>query len=129
MKLRGYSSLAAFMAHYAALRTAHSDVAGKASADGFSPDDAATLIEMERVVGELNDADRDALHDDAAPAPNALPSDADRNQPKRALRLDADAPGARSVAGANSSGATVRHRARAELKLRRLLIARGILTG
>jgi hypothetical protein len=100
MKLRTYTSLAAFMAHYAALRTAHSDTSGNASAEALSPDDAATLLELERVIGELSAADRDALHDDAMPAANALPS-----------------------------GAAARHRARAELKLRRLLAARGILAG
>jgi hypothetical protein len=100
MKLRTYSSLAAFMAHYAALRTAHADTSGKASADALSPDDATTLLEMERVVGELSAADRDALDDDAAQAANAL-----------------------------SNGVAARHRARAELKLRRLLAARGILAG
>jgi hypothetical protein len=100
MKLRVYSSLAAFMAHYAALRTAHSDAAGKARAEALNPADAATLIEMERVIEELSAADRDALHEDAAPSANALPS-----------------------------GVAARHRARAELKLRRLLAARGILAG
>lgn len=100
MKLRAYSSLAAFMAHYAALRAAQSDGAGTIRAGTSSPDDAATLIEMERVIDELSDAERAALRDDAA-----------------------------SLANAISSGAPVRHRARAELKLRRLLAARGILAG
>jgi hypothetical protein len=96
MKLRAYSSLAAFMAHYAALRTVLADCASVARADPPNPDDAATLIEMQRVIDELSAADRDALHDDA----DALPS-----------------------------GAAARHRARAELKLRRLLAARGVLAG
>jgi hypothetical protein len=99
MNLRAYSSLAAFMAHYAALRAAHSDGAGVVR-EASNADDAATLIEMERVIGELSAADRDALHDDAAPVANAIPS-----------------------------GTAARHRARAELKLRRLLAARGILAG
>ena len=100
MKLRAYSSFAAFMAHYAALRTAHSDGAGASPASAPSPDDAATLIEMERLIAELSEADREALHDDAASYANAIPS-----------------------------GTAARHRARAELKLRRLLAARGILAG
>ncbi len=98
MKLRTYSSLAAFMAHYAALRTGVADGALRAGAP--SPDDAATLIEMERVIGELSVADRASLDRDAAPVANAIPS-----------------------------GTAARHRARAELKLRRLLAARGILAG
>jgi hypothetical protein len=99
MKPRAYSSLAAFMAHYAALRSAHSDNA-PSPARAESPDDAATLIEMERVIEELSEADRGALDDDATPPANAIPS-----------------------------GAAARHRARAELKLRRLLAARGLLAG
>ena len=55
---------------------------------------------MQRVIDELSAADRDALHDDAAPPANPLPS-----------------------------GAVARHRARTELKLRRLLAARGVLAG
>jgi hypothetical protein len=95
MKLRAYSSLAAFMAHYAALRTAHSDGAGAPN-----PDDAATLIEMERIIDELSEADRAALRDYAS-----------------------------SNADASSSSVAARHRARAELKLHHLLTARGILAG
>jgi hypothetical protein len=100
MKLRAYSSLAAFMAHYAALRTVLADGANAARADSPNPDDAATLIEMQRFIDELSAADRDALHHDAAPLANPLPF-----------------------------GAAARHRARAELKLRRLLAARGVLAG
>jgi hypothetical protein len=100
MKLRAYSSLAAFMAHYAALRTAHSNAVGAASAAASNAEDTATLTEMERLIDELSAADRDALHDDAAPAANVSPS-----------------------------GAAARHRARAELKLSRLLAARGMLAG
>ena len=101
MKLRTYSSLAAFMAHYAALRAAHTATSGKASANTLSPDDAATLLELERVIGELSAADRDALHDDNALTLHTL----------------------------SWSSTELRHRARAELKLRRLLAARGILAG
>jgi hypothetical protein len=98
MKLRAYSSLAAFIAHYAALRAAHSDGAGTIRAGTSSPDDAATLIAMERVIDELSEAERAALRDDA-------------------------------VSLAISSGTSARHRARAEVKLRRLLAARDILAG
>jgi hypothetical protein len=100
MKLRAYSSLAAFMAHYAALRAAHSDGAGTARASVPSPDDAATLIEMERLIEELTEADRTALRDDPPSNANTI-----------------------------STGAAGRHRARAELKLHHLLTARGILAG
>jgi hypothetical protein len=96
MNLRTYSSLAAFIAHYDALRAAHADVARASAAN---PDDAATLAAMETIVGELSPADRDALRN-AAPSPDAHPS-----------------------------GPAGRHRARAELRLRRLLAARGLLAG
>jgi hypothetical protein len=97
MKLRTYSSLAAFIAHYETLRAAHADVASGGPAN---PDDAATLAAMESIVGELSPADRDALHDNVSSSPDA-----------------------------HSSGMATRHRARAELKLRRLLAARGLLAG
>jgi hypothetical protein len=100
MKLRTYSSLAAFIAHYAALRTAHTDGAREVRADAPSPDEAATLGEMERLIDELSDADRTVLRDDATPPVHPV-----------------------------LSGAAGRHRARAELKLHRLLTARGILAG
>jgi hypothetical protein len=100
MKLRAYSSFSAFMAHYAALRSAQSDAASAASAVAANPDDAATLFEMERLIAELSAADRDVLHDEAASISNAVPS-----------------------------RTTGRQRARAELKLRRLLAGRGLLTG
>ena len=127
MKLRAYYSIAAFIAHYGALRAMHSANAGK---DAPSADEAATLIEMERVIDELSPADRDALHEEAPPATPALPSRINREEPIRALMFDDDdAPAARSVSVVLSSGAATRHRARAELKLRRLLTARGLLTG
>lgn len=95
MKLRTYSSLAAFMGHYAALRDAHAGAARPAGAAAPGADDAATLKEMERLLGELNAADRAAL----------------------------------AAEPAISTGAAARHRARAELKLRRMLAERGVLTG
>ena len=100
MKLRTYSSLAAFMAHYDIFRAAHADGARAADSGVPKPADAATLTEMERIIAELSAADRAALANDTTP-----------------------------VADAISSGAATRHRARAELKLRRLLAAHGILAG
>lgn len=95
MKLRTYSSLTAFIAHYAALCAARSDGAAP------SPDAAATLIEMERIIEDLSEADRAALSDAARVG--------------GALRYP--------------DGAAERHRARADLKLHRLLTARGVLAG
>jgi hypothetical protein len=98
MKLRAYSSLTAFLAHYAALRAARS---ARAEATAPTSDDAATLTAMEELIEELSESDRAALRDDpSAPSDNAT-----------------------------SSGAAERHRARAELKLHRLLTARGMLAG
>ena len=96
MKLRTYSSLAAFIAHYETLRAAQVNVGAAGVAN---PDDAATLTAMETIAGELSPADRDALHD------------------------------ASSSLDAHPSGYAMRHRARAELNLRRLLAARGLLAG
>jgi len=99
MKLRAYSSLAAFMAHFSALRSAAAD--GSASADASTPDDAAMLREMERLLGDLSAPDRDALRDETP----------------------------ESSADALPAGSAARHRARAETHLRRLLAARGLLAG
>jgi hypothetical protein len=99
MKLRTYSSLAAFIAHYESLRATHTDLAPAAHESVANPDDDATLAAMESILGELSPADRDVLHD-ASSSPDAHPS-----------------------------GAAARHRARAELNLRRLLAARGLLAG
>ena len=98
MKLHTYSSLAAFTAHWSALRAApiHPAVA---SVGASTSDDAATLAAMEHLLADLSASDRDALRDDA-PLTSTLPA-----------------------------GATRRHRARAEMHLRRLLAARGILAG
>lgn len=98
MKLRTYSSLAAFMAHYAALRDALARRTCAPSVDPSTSDDAATLSEMERLIGDLSAADRDALHTDAA-----------------------------AIANGPGTGAAQRHRLRAETHLRRLLAARGLL--
>jgi hypothetical protein len=99
MKLRTYSSLAAFITHYETVRAAHANRAVAGAAGTANPDDTATLAAMENIVGELSPADRDALRD-ASSSPDAHPS-----------------------------GDAARHRARAELKLRRLLAARGLLAG
>jgi hypothetical protein len=96
MKLRTYSSLAAFIAHYETLRAARADSDHAGVAD---PDDAATLAAMESIVGELSAADRDALREASSPS------------------------------GANLSGTAIRHRARAELKLHRILSSSGLLAG
>jgi hypothetical protein len=98
MTLTPYSSLAAFIAHYTALRSA---VVAGARASAANPDDAAALAEMGHAIGELNPADRAALIGDTAGGAHP----------------------------AISAGAADRHRARAELKLRRILTARGLLTG
>jgi len=100
MKLRTYLSFSAFMAHYAALRSTQSQAASGSNAVAVNPEDAATLIEMERIIDELGAGDRDVLHDEAASISKAMPS---------------------STEG--------RHRARAELKLRHLLSALGLLAG
>ena len=100
MKLRTYSSLAAFIAHYESLRATHADVDPAAHVSVANPDDDATLAAMESILGELSPADRDALRHDNA-----------------------------SLSNAHSAGAAARHRARAELNLRRLLAARGLLAG
>jgi len=85
MKLRTYSSLAAFIVHYETLRAAHASVDGAGVAN---PDDAATLAAMESVVGELSPADRDALRQDASSSPDTRPSGAAiRHRARAALNL------------------------------------------
>ncbi|MFZ0889068.1 MAG: hypothetical protein WA005_11490 [Candidatus Binataceae bacterium] len=84
MKLTPYSSLAAFAAHYRALR----------SSKEFTEDERARLAEMNEALDTLG-ADIRAV-------------------------LDSEAAG---------DGAAMRRRERAERKLRRELIARGMLTG
>ena len=83
MKIPAYSSLAAFLAHYRAL---------KADASR-SADDEQLFVEMSAVIATL--------------APEA----------RAALDSSEDTAGAK------------RHRERAELQLRRELVARGIVTG
>jgi hypothetical protein len=101
MSLPAYSSLEAFVAHYRLLRAERTRAAATAAnpASPLNPTDAAILAEMELLVAELSPAERAALTDDA---------------------LTTDAP---------ATGATLRHRARADLHLRRLLAARGLLAG
>jgi hypothetical protein len=117
MSLPAYSSLEAFFAHYRLLRAARvpaataarpaspanpSDAATLATpASPSNPTDAATLAEMERIIGELSAADQIAL--------------------KKELEAEFEALG--------WSHPAARHRARAELHLRRLLVARGLLAG
>jgi len=111
MSLPAYSSLEAFVAHYRLLRAAHAPAATAARpaspsdattlATPASHSDAATLAEMERIIGELSAADQIAL--------------------KKELEAEFEALG--------WSHPAARHRARAELHLRRLLAARGLLAG
>jgi hypothetical protein len=99
MSLGTYSSIAAFLAHYDVLRATHADSTPAANAP--HPDDAVRLAEMNGIIAELTAGDRDALtRHDALIRPAAA-----------------------------SSGDAARHRARAELHLRRILAARGILAG
>lgn len=84
MKLRTYSSLAAFIAHYETLRAAHID---PAHAGVLNPDDAATLAAMESIVGELSPVDRDALHDAAASADAPLSGPATRHRARAERKL------------------------------------------
>jgi hypothetical protein len=70
MKLRTYSSLAAFIAHYETLRATHADLAHAGVAN---PNDAATLAAMESIVCELSPADREALRE-ASSSTDAHPS-------------------------------------------------------
>jgi hypothetical protein len=100
MNLRAYSSLAAFLAHYEVLHAARDKGARTATASALSSADTATLTAMEHIIAELSAADGAALTNDAIPP-----------------------------AGAIAVGDTARHRARAELHLRRLLAARGIISG
>jgi hypothetical protein len=102
MSLPAYSSLEAFVAHYRLLRAERTRAAATAAnpASPSIPTDAATLAEMELLVAELSPAERSAIAD------NAPASD-----------------------DATATGAALRHRARAELHLRRLLAARGLLAG
>jgi hypothetical protein len=99
MSLATYSSIAAFLAHYDVLRAAHAERAPAASAP--DPDDAARLTAMDAIIAKLSATDSMALRQDVASI--------------QALGWDAPT--------------TARHRARAELHLRRLLVARGILAG
>ena len=100
MSLPAYSSLEAFVAHYRLLRAARAP-APATSASPSNPTDAGTLAEMERIIGELSAADQIAL--------------------KKELEAEFEALG--------WSHPAARHRARAELHLRRLLPARGLLAG
>jgi len=83
VKTPAYSSLAAFLAHYRALK---SDASGSA-------DDDQLFAEMSAVIATL--------------------------APEASAALDSN----------EDSGSSRRHRARAELQLRRQLVARGIIAG
>jgi hypothetical protein len=83
VKIPAYSSLAAFLAHYHALKTAPSR----------SPDDKELFAEMSSAIAQLAPEDRAALD------------------------------------STDDTGSARRHRDRAELQLRRDLVARGIIAG
>ena len=87
MKLSAYSSLAAFVAHYRALKSARDPAA----------EDRLLLAEIEKLIASIGPDVRAALDSDAA--------------------------------GGELAGARARHRERAERRLRRELLARGVLTG
>jgi hypothetical protein len=107
MSLKPYSSVSAFIAHYRALRAASGEGGGEAAVlpAGRTQE---VLEEIERLLGELSEAERDALG---------------LAQPGQA----AGSEGRPAAAGLPSDPAS-RRRARAELKLHRVLTAHGLLT-
>ncbi len=94
-----YSSLAAFLAHYQTLR--------KIPASEASPDDARRLAAMEQLLALLRSEERSAITEERA----AIESD------RGAIEPDSGA------------SAVARHRERASIKLRRELLARGVIDG
>jgi hypothetical protein len=97
MKLLAYSSTAAFLAHYQVL----SNVSGvRGDGNPLSPEEHATLDEMNNLMASLTPKERSILLSD------------------------------RASAGAKwDSGEERRRRERAELKLHRLLLRDGVLHG
>jgi hypothetical protein len=118
MTLVPYSSVSAFIAHCRALRakalegTPVSDTAARP----LSPSDAEVLDEIERLLSELNEAERETL---------GL-AQLDSSGP-RAFTIR-DGPDDCSAEAGQPSTSVSRRRARAELKLHRLLAAHGLLT-
>jgi len=144
VKLRAYSSISAFLAHYHALRAA-----GGGAQRQLTADERRALAEMDALLRDtLTEGERVALGVDGAAVPaadaagTAAPS-ADTaaslpgasgaaGSPPHETDAGAEAPlGASAPATTHpaTNGAAARRRARAELKLRHALAARGLLTG
>jgi hypothetical protein len=117
MTLAPYSSVSAFTAHCRALRTKRAEATGEAAAARpFSSSDAEALDEIERLLSELSAVERDTL--DLAQL-NASGSQSSTIR---------DGPEASSGEAGQPSSSVSRRRARAELKLHRVLAAHGLLT-
>ncbi len=146
MKLRAYSSISAFLAHYHALRAA-AGMAGGGAQRPLTADEQRALAEMDALLRDtLTEGERVALGINGAAVPAADAAGTAAPSPDAA----AIPPGASSagglppheVAGPEAplgasgpatthpamNGDTARRRARAELKLRHALAARGFLT-
>jgi hypothetical protein len=148
VKLRAYSSISAFLAHYHALRAA-AGYAGGGPQRPLTADERRALAEMDALLrGTLTEGERVALGLDGAAVPaadaagTAAPSaDAAATPPGASSAAGSpphDVAGREAPLGASSrpattthpatNGATARRRARAELKLRHALAARSLLT-
>jgi hypothetical protein len=149
VKLRAYSSISAFLAHYHALRAAAGDAGGGAQRP-LTADERSSLADMDALLRDtLTEGERVALGLDgtAAPAASAagaaVPSTDAAATPPGASSAGGSPP--HDVAGREeaplrassrpattthpaTNGATARRRARAELKLRHALAARSLLT-
>jgi hypothetical protein len=146
VKLRAYSSISAFLAHYHALR-ADADCAPGRAQRLIKADERRALAEMDALLrGTLTEGERAALGlngagvaaadaaGTAAPPADAaaIPPGASSagGLPPHETVAGPEAPlGASGPAttGPATNGATARRRARAELKLRHGLAARGLL--
>ncbi len=104
MKLDAYASLAAFLAHWRALK--------HASADALAANELARRAEMEKIITALRPEERAALE-----AANTQAANTETANTETANTDD----------GSASAGAARRHRERAELRLARELRARGLL--
>jgi hypothetical protein len=147
VKLRAYSSISAFHAHYHALRAAAGTAGGDAQR-ALTADERRALAEMDAVLRDaLTEGERVALGVGGAAVPAAdaagtaaPPTDAAASPPGASSA--GGSPPHETVAGPEAplgasgpatthpatNGATARRRARAELKLRHALAARGLLT-
>ena len=147
MKLRAYSSISAFLAHYHALRAA-AGMAGGGAQRPLTADEQRALAEMDALLRDtLTEGERVALGVNgtavpaadaagtAAPSPDAaaIPpgaSSAGGLPPHETVAGPGAPPGASGPATTRpaTNGAAARRRARTELKLRHALAARGLLT-